>query len=366
MGLIDWSLTCSTTLCPCSKLKYIRAVVMSGATNTGPKRVVPKVGMSFSGARSNASNMSAILSPAKKHYVTINGIEEPPVSKNNAAAQEWTVQGVRIKHKFSEPITVDVVIKGGGMGNHRFFVMKFTRSTPPECMAVSDRNGRIVHATHALANFLGTSPFTLMNNGQARALEAMLPQPFALMHRTLGATVPPPNIQPPPYSCRANISVTMQTRTRDGPTHQPMRITVKKKELGTEQLNVMIMKPVSFEDALKERRLPLLLDRHGRVLKLGSTESDVFGFDPNYLLGRTLGSVVDVFREAEDALAAAAAIDAASATVSAALAEAEAEAKEKNDDDDDEAPAAPAKPTPAEEAASKLMTNKLLMCMAAK
>lgn len=51
--------------------------------------------------------------------------------------------------------------------------------------------------------------------------------------------------------------------------------------------------------AVGERCLSVLLDRQGHIIKVGGGESTVFGFNPEFLVGKTLGTVVDVFKDAE-------------------------------------------------------------------
>lgn len=44
----------------------------------------------------------------------------------------------------------------------------------------------------------------------------------------------------------------------------------------------------------------MLLDMHGKVVRMGGGDPKVFGFNPSYLVGRSLASCVDIFKEAEE------------------------------------------------------------------
>lgn len=167
-----------------------------------------------------------------------------------ASSKEWKVADLQMTHKYAEPQDVDVTVKAGGIGGHRFFIISVVRKNKnSQCMLVSDRSGRLVHVTGGLAAMLGSTPHALMANGAARALEALLPQPFALMHRTLAQVLPPPHVTPPPFSCRSGISVLLQGTTPDRlPVHIPVRMAIRKREVNHDQLNVMTLEPVTMPE----------------------------------------------------------------------------------------------------------------------
>lgn len=55
------------------------------------------------------------------------------------------------------------------------------------------------------------------------------------------------------------------------------------------------MKPTTFPDALRDRRLSLHIDNRGNITSVSDSPALVFGFRPTSLVGRNLSHVVDVF-----------------------------------------------------------------------
>lgn len=70
-----------------------------------------------------------------------------------------------------------------------------------------------------------TSVQDLMANGSPRALEALMVQPFGIMHRA-GLSGTMPSQQPPSYSCRSGLSVLMPVLGRSCPEAIPFKLQV--------------------------------------------------------------------------------------------------------------------------------------------
>lgn len=76
-----------------------------------------------------------------------------------------------------------------GIGAFQLHVLTLRRPTTqtgrPSEVVVSDNRGRVVHVTHGLASSLGLTKEQLMCNNSPHALEKVMAQPFAQMHRAL-------------------------------------------------------------------------------------------------------------------------------------------------------------------------------------
>lgn len=98
-----------------------------------------------------------------------------------------TLKHVALHLRYADHFEVDVTIANGGIGAYKFHVLSLRRSTLHGCpayhMFVSDKKGRILHVTRGLASMLGSSPKELLSGGCQHAMESLLPQPFANLHR---------------------------------------------------------------------------------------------------------------------------------------------------------------------------------------
>lgn len=104
-------------------------------------------------------------------------------------------------------VVAQMYVHADNIGSHRFTVLRIrraagrsrvARSLPdPNLMLVSDLKGRLLYVSTAMAQILGTTPKVLTANDTKGALEGLIVQPFAQLHRTLAASVPP--YAPPPY-----------------------------------------------------------------------------------------------------------------------------------------------------------------------
>lgn len=69
-----------------------------------PSKRVSMRNMSFSSEQGNRR---------KKHMLD-NGPPPPTVN-----ATEYPIEGVYVTHRFAEPVETDLIVKAGGIGNHR-------------------------------------------------------------------------------------------------------------------------------------------------------------------------------------------------------------------------------------------------------
>lgn len=81
----------------------------------------------------------------------------------------------------------------------------------------------------------------------------------------------------------------------------PMKMAIKKKEVtNSEHYHVMQMEPSAMDMALGEVCMSFMLDRTGKIMHArGGGDGAAFGVDASFMVGKTLGRMIDVFREAE-------------------------------------------------------------------
>ncbi|KAJ9517556.1 hypothetical protein QJQ45_025104, partial [Haematococcus lacustris] len=221
---------------------------------------------------------------------------EPATAGSATSLQTvWKLDNVHVRHKFADVLPVGIEVKNGGVGTHLFYVLSIRRtSSAGRFMVVTDKQGRLHHITQDFATVLGKSVHQLHANGNPNALEALLPEPYIHLHRSwLAAPLPP---QVPRHSCRSGVAMMLQAMGIDGPMHLPFRLrSLRKKEdpKASNTLYVVGMEQVSLQQALDDRRLTLLVDYMGKVTRVGSASSSLFGFDPQQLVGKSVTTFID-------------------------------------------------------------------------
>ncbi|KAJ9531692.1 hypothetical protein QJQ45_021837 [Haematococcus lacustris] len=238
--------------------------------------------------------------------------------KDGAEGQSLRLDNIHIKHKFAEPMEVSLDVVNGGVGNHAFYVISVHRTgRHGRHMLVSDRRGRICHCTQELAATLGHTPHSIRMSGMQHALGQLLPEPFATLHKSYVHDSQPPLA--PPYSCRAHLSVCMKVPGPEGDEHKPFKLDVKKREDLGGVNHIVNLEECTWEQALDERRLVLMTDPNGVVIKasaqthafalgpasphpgltalqlniVSSSPFNLFGFEVSKLVGKSLADVVD-------------------------------------------------------------------------
>ncbi|KAL6764360.1 hypothetical protein V8C86DRAFT_1584223 [Haematococcus lacustris] len=264
----------------------------------------------------------------------------------NAAApvHEWLAPSVLLQHKYHTPVQASIRITVGGVGKFRFLVLTIRRGGQQGCatipttpqykpapapdqprlhpasapslapgpapavpaaageaehLLVTDRKGRVCHATKGLAAALRTTNKAMVAGGAANALENLLPQPLALLHRSLAMSIPLHS--PPAYSCRSGLAVPLLiSGVRDNDS-APFRLRMYQQDkdaLGADEVfHVTTLRQASMTEALAERCLSLVVDPStGRVLSTGSSPLTLFGYHPQQLLGSCLADLLDVLQ----------------------------------------------------------------------
>ncbi|GFH18055.1 uncharacterized protein HaLaN_14792, partial [Haematococcus lacustris] len=195
----------------------------------------------------------------------------------NAAApdHEWLAPSVLLQHKYHMPVQASIVVTKGGVGKFRFLVLVMRPAAgEAEHLLVTDRKGRVCHATKGLAAALRTTNKAMVAGGAANALENLLPQPLALLHRSLAMSIPLHS--PPAYSCRSGLAVPLLISGARDNDSAPFRLRMYQQDkdaLGADEVfHVTTLRPASMTEALAERCLSLVVDPStGRVLSTGSS-----------------------------------------------------------------------------------------------
>ena len=74
-----------------------------------------------------------------------------------------------------------------------------------------------------------------------------------------------------------------------------LRVQARRRDEG-DICNIITFEKSSITQALDERRLSLIIDEHGTIFQVGGSAPALFGFDPGNLIGKPIGSAVDVFK----------------------------------------------------------------------
>jgi hypothetical protein len=202
-------------------------------------------------------------------------------------------------HKYNDPFKCNVSVTSNIFGSYQLNLIQLKRvgrkAATVNHMLVSDRKGRVLHITQQLSAMLGSTPKVLMSNANKDTLMTLLTQPFAQLHRTLGASVPPH--APPPYSCRSGLSALFAAVGPQGPEALPFSMSIHRKQQGADQeaVHVMTLQPRTLAQALGERCMGLVLDARGYVVNVAPDASDAaFGFPPQELVGLHASQFIDI------------------------------------------------------------------------
>ncbi|GFH16804.1 uncharacterized protein HaLaN_13301, partial [Haematococcus lacustris] len=278
-------------------------------------------------------------------------MEEEQWRKSSVTAQgrgvpayEWLAHSVLLQHKYHTPVQASIRTTVGGVGKFSFLVLTIRRGGQQGCatipttpqykpapapdqprlhpasapslapgpapaapaaageaehLLVTDSKGRVCHATKGLAAALRTTNKAMVAGGAANALENLLPQPLALLHRSLAVSIPLHS--PPAYSCRSGLAVPLLiSGVRDNDS-APFRLRMYQQDkdaLGADEVfHVTTLRQASMTEALAERCLSLVVDPStGLVLSTGSSPLTLFGYHPQQLLGSCLADLLDVLQ----------------------------------------------------------------------
>mmetsp|Transcript_29309 Transcript_29309/g.64857 ORF Transcript_29309/g.64857 Transcript_29309/m.64857 type:complete len:2212 (+) Transcript_29309:218-6853(+) len=240
-----------------------------------------------------AKKLEETLKQVKAGDMRFKSTEDQADDMGSEAQTHWEVEGVHIRHKFSDPLSCKLSISNGGVGSHHFYIVSIKHQAKSHQMLVADRRGCIRHVTSELAASLGTTTHALMADGAANALDTVMPEPFLQLHRSLIGDSSTQTT--PPYSCRSGLSVCLSAVGSDGQAElRPFKLQVKKRDAGGDLLHVVSLEPSSMEQALDERRLSLLVNGHGQVKQVGNSSASLFGFNPKTMVGTSITKYIDI------------------------------------------------------------------------
>ncbi|KAG2431968.1 hypothetical protein HYH02_013184 [Chlamydomonas schloesseri] len=185
-------------------------------------------------------------------------------------------------------------------------------AAPSKLMLVMDSKGKVMHVSAALAAALGRTQDSIRQGG----FDMLLPEPHISLHGPwLGALAMPPgqavaggldaNTPAPPHSCRSGAVVSLcGFAEAEGAVTRPFRLQMQHRILpgrGLTRVHVVSMEQLSKKQAATHRRLKLTADMAGRITGAEDGPAELFGLEPQSLVGKALGELVDLFRVAEAA-----------------------------------------------------------------
>jgi hypothetical protein len=114
---------------------------------------------------------------------------------------------------------------------------------------VTSSTGSVVHVTRKMAAMLGRTVPQILANGSPHAVEQLIMEPFAQLHRLLAQTLPAS--APPPYGCRSGLSVLLNELGSQGRNNAvPFRMAMKRQQHGDEILHVSCLEKRSLSQVI--------------------------------------------------------------------------------------------------------------------
>jgi len=211
-------------------------------------------------------------------------------SESEFRTKPLRADGVHISHKYAEPVECNISFELGGTSAQRVYIMAIrkARKTPFDAMLVADQKGRILHMNSEVMSMLSMTK----KMRHHLTISKLLGPPHSLMHQTWMKS-PSPRV--PMQSCRNAATVAMVDGTG---TAVPVRPHIRMRAGANGHHYIINLESSSWERALDERRLSLVVDVDGTVQSVVSkTPSSLFGVKPHLLVGKTVASFINVFSE---------------------------------------------------------------------
>ncbi|GAX73356.1 hypothetical protein CEUSTIGMA_g809.t1 [Chlamydomonas eustigma] len=246
------------------------------------------------GAYQNSSQISNENSALQANQTDHEDLEM--LNKRSVAVHD--MPETYIKHKYANPVKCSINVSGGGGGGaHNFFILTISREDQGPTI-VTDSKGKLLHISKVIAEDLGYTVLDLLLPETAENIwDIIMPEPFNHLHRT--------HIQhelqshTPPYSCRTGLTVCLMAASDEGPKPKPYKLRVKTKrsdKQAFESTHIVDLTASSMEQALDERRLSIVTDQMGLVIRVGGSPASLFGFDPKAMIGNHVSNYIDVFQ----------------------------------------------------------------------
>ncbi|GAX73349.1 hypothetical protein CEUSTIGMA_g802.t1 [Chlamydomonas eustigma] len=208
-----------------------------------------------------------------------------------------------IKHKFANPVHCSISLQcGGGARSHQFFILTIRCPVHSrQSLMVMDAKGKLLHVNKEVSEDLGYPVVDLLRDMADIVWDVILPEPFTQLHQTHIASEL--SMVTPPYSCRSGLPVCLMGTSDEGPVPKPYKIKIKTRRLEKlgEATTIVEMEKCTMTQALDERRLTVITDQQGIIIKVGESPAALFGINPKDMVGKAISSYVDVLQCADAA-----------------------------------------------------------------
>ncbi|KAG2443202.1 hypothetical protein HYH02_009279 [Chlamydomonas schloesseri] len=194
------------------------------------------------------------------------------------------------KHRFLDPVPVDVTLGLAGTDGQRIYVLNCHRTDGQDGnIMVVDQHLRLRFCSVGISTLLG---FPLRKLATMK-LDQLLPPPYNTMH---GKWIKDTSTNIPPTSCRAGKVVHL---LNENSSQVPVKIKIRTVagEDGVSTLQVVQVDKVGQDEIYDEKRLEITADFNGRVLSVARPDAAVFDFAAGDLVGTSLCDTVDIFTD---------------------------------------------------------------------
>ncbi|KAG2443480.1 hypothetical protein HXX76_001833 [Chlamydomonas incerta] len=195
-----------------------------------------------------------------------------------------------LRHRFLDPVPVDVTLGLAGTDGQRIYVLNCQRTDGNDGnIMVVDQHLRMRFCSVGISTLLG---FPLRKLATMK-LDQLLPPPYNTMH---GKWIKDPSTNIPVTSCRAGKVVHL---INENNSQVPVRIKLRTvaAEDGVSTLQVVQVDKVGQDEVHDEKRLVITADFNGRVVSVERPEASVFDFVAADLISTSLCDSVDIFTD---------------------------------------------------------------------
>nr|ACF39778.1 PAS domain sensory protein FXL1 [Chlamydomonas reinhardtii] len=197
---------------------------------------------------------------------------------------------VLFKHRFLDPVPVDVTLGLAGTDGQRIYVLNCQRTDGQDGnIMVVDQHLRLRFCSAGISTLLG---FPLRKLATMK-LDQLLPTPYNTMHNKW---IKDTSANIPPTSCRAGKVVHLLNENN---SQVPVKIKIRTAagEDGASTLQVVQVDKVGQDEIHDEKRLVITADFNGQVVSVERPEASVFDFVAGDLVGTSLCDTVDIFTD---------------------------------------------------------------------
>ncbi|KAG2497227.1 hypothetical protein HYH03_004816 [Edaphochlamys debaryana] len=197
---------------------------------------------------------------------------------------------LRLKHRYLDPVPVEISIGLAGTDGQRILVLSCRRTDGLDGnIMVVDTHMKIRFASCTMATLLG---FPMRKLATMR-LDQLLPPPYNTMHAKYLRDAP---AAIPPTSCRAGKVVNF---LNENGSSVPVRLKITSASNGDLAMNLFVVEveKVGHDEVFEEKKLVLTADLTGHVIAVERPDSTLFDFRTADVLGGNLCDFIDIFDE---------------------------------------------------------------------